>query len=140
MRPAIMSGLICLLLAIVVSTGRSSEIAESVDLIEFNHFHDVKGNEVYQQMIFYEWSHERNQYEVRAWLLDDERDGQSRRPTRTYSDNRYHVRWFDRDQKINRHLHSVHFRESWSQVDPERANKTLLPEAARVALVKMESK
>ncbi|MDZ4850880.1 MAG: hypothetical protein SGI77_16460 [Pirellulaceae bacterium] len=125
-----------LLIAIVDSSSSSSVCSEEVDLIELNHFHDCLGRHVYDQVIFYEWSSELNQYHVRAWCLVEEREPTSRRPTRTYSDNRYHVRWHDRDQNLSRRISSQHFRESWTQVDPERANKKLLDERSRTALVK----
>jgi len=114
----------------------SSVCTEEVDLIELNHFHDCLGRHVYDQVIFYEWSDELQRYHVRAWCLVEDREPVSRRPTRSYTDNRYHVRWYDRDQNLNRRISSQHYRESWTQVDPERANKKLLDERLRTSLVK----
>jgi len=114
----------------------SSVCSEEVDLIELNHFHDCLGRHVYDQVIFYEWSAELQRYHVRAWCLVEDREPSSRRPTQTYTDNRHHVQWHDRDQHLNRKISSQHFRESWTQVDPERANKKLLDERLRTSLVK----
>ena len=125
------------ILALALSNSTSSKICtEQVDLIELNHFYDCLGRHVYDQVIFYEWSEEHLQYHVRAWCLVEDRELENRRPVRSYSDDRYYVRWHDRDQNLNRCLTSLHFRESWTQVDPERANKKLLDERQRTALIK----
>ncbi len=124
-----------LALALSNSTG-SKTCTEQVDLIELNHFHDCLGRHVYDQVIFYEWSEEHLQYHVRAWCLVEDRELENRRPVKSYSDDRYHVRWHDRDQNLNRCITSLHFRESWTQIDPERANKKLLDERQRTALIK----
>jgi hypothetical protein len=112
-----------------------AEARESVDMIELNHFHDVLGRHVYDQVIFYDWSPERQEFHVRAWMLVDDRE-QSRRPGKNYSSGRYVVRWFDHEQKFNRCITASAYRESWTQIDPERANKKLLDERQRVLLIK----
>jgi hypothetical protein len=124
---------ILLLLAAVLPT--SSRLDESVDMIELNHFHDSFGRHLYDQVIFYEWSIEHQRYHVRAWLLIEDHNPAQKRPERSYRDNRYHVRWHDRDSRVNRHVHSQHYRESWTQTDPERANKKLLDERDRKSLI-----
>jgi hypothetical protein len=131
------------LLLVMVTVGDQqlhSTAHESVDLIELNHFHDDAGRPVYDQVIFYEWSTGEGKYHVRAWCLVEPKDPISRRPSQTFSDNRYHVRWFDSDQNIKRHISSGLFRESWTQSDPERANKKILDERNRTALYKRPSK
>lgn len=125
-----------LLLLLVAVLPTSSTIDESVDLIELNHFHDVLGRHVYDQVIFYEWSIEYQRYHVRTWVLVEDHDRSTKRPSKTYTDNRYHVRWHDRDSQVSRHVHSQHYRESWTQIDPERANKKLLDERDRKSLIR----
>jgi hypothetical protein len=125
-----------LLMMVIGESSVSSPCTEEVDLIELNHFHDCLGRHVYDQVIFYEWSHELQRYHVRAWCLVEDRELLSRRPAKSYSDNRYYVRWHDRDQQLQRHITSKHYRESWTQIDPERANKKLLDERLRTSLVK----
>ncbi len=125
-----------LLLMAIGESIASSNCSEEVDLIELNHFHDCLGRHVYDQVIFYEWSSEFQRYHVRAWCLVEDRETVSRRPTRSYTDNRYYVRWHDRDQNLHRHISSKLYRESWTQVDPERANKKMLDERLRTSLVK----
>ena len=49
--------------------------ADSVDLIELNHFYDDLGRHAYDQVIFYEWSAEFCRYHVISWcLVEDDRD------------------------------------------------------------------
>lgn len=125
-----------LLLCLALLSPSSNIATETVDLIELNHFHDCNGRHVYDQVIFYEWSEPLHEYHVRAWCLIEDREPENRRPTRSYSDDSHSVRWFDRDQQLHRTIRSQHFRESWTQVDPERANKKLLDERDRKSLIR----
>lgn len=121
--------LFCAILA-VGSDGTGSIIKEEVDLIEVNHFHDDLGRHVYDQVVFYSWSKAAGDYHVRSWcLLDDP----SRWPRKNFNSGKYHVFWFDRDQRLQREVLATHFLETWTQVDPERANKRLLDERYRTA-------
>ena len=121
----------------VIGTGSAArEVTEHVDLIELNHFHDCLGRHVYDQVIFYEWAPDASRYHVRAWCLIEDRDLINRRPTKRYSDNLYEVQWQDRDQNLLRIITGKHYRESWTQIDPERANKKLLDERERTVLIR----
>ena len=111
---------------------RPTAAAESVDLIEVNHFYDDLGRHVYDQVIFYEWAQDVGQHHVRAWCL---LDNPARTPFKSYQTDRWQIIWYDRDQRMTREIQSEHFRETWSQVDPERANKKLLDEKLRTALI-----
>ncbi len=123
-----------LLIVALGDVGFTDTAHENVDLIELNHFHDDLGRHVYDQVIFYEWSEAQAQYLVRAWCLLEPTELISRRPTQSHHDDRYHVRWFDPDQNIRRHLSSRLYRETWTQTDPERMNKRILDERNRTAL------
>ncbi len=125
-----------LLMVTLGNIDTSSSIHETVDLIELNHFHDEQGRPVYDQVIFYEWSASQAKYHVRAWCLVEPKEIVSRRPIHSHHDDRYHVRWFDNDQNIHRHISSPLYRETWTQTDPERANKKILDERNRTALYK----
>jgi len=121
----------------VIGTGSAArEVTEHVDLIELNHFHDCLGRHVYDQVIFYEWAPDASRYHVRAWCLIEDKDLVNRRPTKRYSDNLYEVQWQDRDQNLLRIITGTHYRESWTQIDPERANKKLLDERERTVLIR----
>jgi len=124
------------LIAVVGTGSTCREVNEHVDLVELNHFHDCLGRHVYDQVIFYEWAPDTSQYYVRAWCLIEDRDIVNRRPMKRYSDNLYEVQWQDRDQNLLRIITSTHYRESWTQVDPERANKKVLDERLRTVLIR----
>jgi hypothetical protein len=111
-------------------------VEESVDLVELNHFHDCLGRHVYDQVIFYEWCPARSLYLVRAWCLVEERDLVNRIPVKNYANDTYIVHWQDRDENLLREITATHYRESWTQIDPERANKKIHDEKLRVSLIK----
>ncbi len=123
-------------LILTMIVGLSATLRERVDLIELNHFHDENGKAVYDQVIFYEWSASQAKYHVRAWCLVEPKDVVSKRPIWQESDQSWHVRWHDTNDFADRHIASKLFRETWTQVDPERANKKILDERNRVALIK----
>jgi hypothetical protein len=124
---------ICLLLLAIVGDGR--DVArEHVDLLELNHFHDVNGRAVYSQVIFYDWAPDASAYHVRAWWISN--NAGTNEPARDYVGGFYRVRCYDVNEKMNREITARHYRETWSQVDPERANKKLLDERQRRGLIK----
>lgn len=99
---------------------------ETCDMIELHHMHDAQGKPVFDQIIFWDWSHEDNKYRVRAWRIVDNKERPEKRNGRwyiTYSDN-----------QIRRCFVAEHFRESWLQKDPEREDKREHPEHLRTAL------
>jgi hypothetical protein len=101
----------------------------SVDLIELNHFLDENGRQVFRQVIFYDWSAERKQFQVRAWRLVKQ---PSQLPKRSWEPEGYLVRWSDKAEI--REVFAKTMRETWSQQDPERTNRKLLPEDQRQPL------
>ena len=121
----------------IASSGNNMIIREQVDMIEVNHFHDDLGRHVYDQVVFYGWSKAAGDYHVRAWcLLDDP----SRWPRKNHVSGFYHLNWYDRDQRVHREIVAKHYLETWTQVDPERANKKLLDEKYRTALYRLPSR
>jgi len=113
-----------------------SELRESCDLLELNHFHDCYGKHVFDQLIFWRWDEPSSEYHVRAWTIDDTGD---KHPSRNYHNDTWTIRYFDSTQRFDRSIVSKHFRESWTQRDPERWNKRILDECNRVSLVKRRS-
>ena len=111
------------------SSTRSIVTREQVDLIEFNHFVDEDGREVFRQVIFYDWSKKHSRYHVRAWRLI-KRDSQV--PQRHWDPHRYTCTWLD--DGVIREVNSRSLRETWTQQDPERVNRQFLPEDKRVPL------
>lgn len=121
------------LLAIPSDPGpHGRDVTEKVDLIELNHFYDDLGRHAYDQVIFYDWSPDYRRFHVIAWCLVE--NDVSRMPTRNPGNGEYSVRWYDRDAKVRREVRSPLYRETWSQVDPERDNKKLLDEKYRSSL------
>lgn len=118
-------------------TWSSGELSQRVDLIELNHFYDDRGRHAYDQVIFYEWSPDYRRYHVVAWCLVENNLG--RMPTRDHDRDAYVVRWYDRDARMQRSVWSPAFRETWSQTDPERANKKLMDEKHRISLLRAPS-
>jgi hypothetical protein len=82
---------------------------EYVDCIELNHQHDDKGCYVFSQVIAWEFVPETKQKHVRAWELV-----KHQLPRTSDGITRY--------QSESMRIHSRIFRESWTQIDPERAD------------------
>lgn len=130
------SNVLLLALALVTSnSARSRDLTERVDLIELNHFYDELGRNMYDQVIFYEWSPDYRRFHVIAWCLVE--NDLSRMPTKVPGSDDYVVRWHDRDAKTRREVRASLYRETWSRVDPERANKKLLDEKLRTSLIRV---
>ena len=124
--------MIAILLLAIVAT--SSSCIEHVDCIELNHFYDHRGRLVYDQVIFYEPTPATGRFQVRAWCLTDDSESLNRRPILNHSTGLYQADWYDTDKRLQRTITSRLYRESWSQIDPERENKKSHDERLRVAL------
>jgi hypothetical protein len=129
--------MIAIVLALILSIPLklAGVAVESVDCIELNHFHDKRGCHVYDQVIFYERCVETGRLQVRSWCLVEDREHLNRRPVKNELTGVYRVEWYDSDKRMSRTITSRLFRESWTQVDPERENKKFLDERLRVSLV-----
>jgi hypothetical protein len=103
---------------------------QRVDLIELNHFIDQDGREVFRQVLFYDWSKKHHRYIVRAWRLVK---SDSQLPRRHWSPACYQCTWHD--EGLLREITAPAFRETWTQQDPERQNRKIVPEEERIPLV-----
>ena len=113
--------------AIVTDDSPTKTVArQRVDLIELNHFIDDEGREVFQQVVFYDWSAEHRQYHVRAWRLVKR---QSQTPIRHWNPNRFECTWHE--DGLMRRVTAPSMKETWSQKDPERVNRAFLAEDQR---------
>lgn len=99
---------------------------ESVDLIETNHFYDEHGRLVFDQVIFYDWSHGDARYQVRAWRLVK---NPNQLPVRDWSNGGYTALW--QDGEVLRKVHAPAVRESYLQYDPELIEREYLPKERR---------
>ena len=104
-------------------------IKQRVDLIELNHFVDEDGREVFRQVVFYDWSKTHHCFHVRAWRLIKR---ESQVPVRRWNPNQYQCTWHD--DGLLRQVWAPKLRETWTQRDPERVNRALLPEDQRIPL------
>ena len=135
-----MSFAFCLCVCASVSLKGNPSVDEYVDLIELNHFFDQQGRLVYDQVVFYERAPETGRFQVRAWCLVEDREYLNRRPVKNQETELYQVDWFDTDQRFLRKITSRLFRESWTQVDPERSNKKFHDERLRISLIQNPKK
>ena len=104
-------------------------IRQRVDLIELNHFVDEDGREVFRQVIFYDWCELDHRYHVRAWRLIKK---PAQLPRRSWDPPMVQCTWGD--EGLTKQVWAPRMRETWTQRDPERVNRTFLPEDQRVPL------
>lgn len=125
----------------VLSSQLINHHTEHVDCIELNHFCDSRGKLVFEQVIFWDRVPETGKFHVRAWCMTDDRETSNRRPVKNEQTGLYQVEWFDTDQRLRRKITSRIYRESWTQVDPEREDQSVHSERTRIAFahkMKME--
>jgi hypothetical protein len=113
----------------------SPAVRESCSLVELNHFYDEQGHLVFDQIIFYDWSPADARHTVRAWRLVKSPD---RVPYRDDFSRCWRVTW--QDDFILRDVRAPAFRETWTQYDPELAEREILPKERRKELLPVESK
>lgn len=121
-------------------TGKDSVITETVDAIECNHCYEEDGTLKFNQFIFYEFSHDYGRSHVMSWFMyhNDQHVNGVIRPVVKYDPNskEWTVKWRDRDGHITRIVKSKVFTETWTENDPERENKSLMPEKYRIGFKK----
>lgn len=101
-------------------------LRESVDLVELNHFYDFDGRLVFDQIIFQDWSERDARYQVVAWRLAKTPDIL---PERDFARGGYACVWVD--GSVVRSVRARDYRESWTQYDPELAEREVLPKERR---------
>lgn len=105
---------------------REDVATERVDLIEVNHFYDDQGRLVFDQLLFYDWSHDDGRYQLRAWRMVK---NNSQLPQRNWQSGGYVATWQDGD--VLRKISAASTRESWTQYDPELTEREFLPKEKR---------
>jgi hypothetical protein len=106
---------LCLLLYVGSPRSKSTYF----HLMELNHFYGRDGKHVYSQVILWHQNPATMRLEVGYWSLAD---------TEPLLENGLY-KWTDKE---GRAAHSRIFRESWSQIDPERANQKRLDQESRI--------
>ncbi len=126
--------LFLMLLTSTAPTPMSSTVADRVDLVEVNHYHDKQGQKVFDQLIFYDWSRQEKRFQVRDWrLIKSDRQ----LPRRDHRTNEYRIRWHD--EGVLREVLAHAQRETWTQYDPELLERAYLPQDQRTSLSSISS-
>jgi MarR-like DNA-binding transcriptional regulator SgrR of sgrS sRNA len=117
---------IILVLALVV--GSVKDRTYRCDMLELNHFHDYEGRPAFDQVILWKWDQLYSEYHVSEYYMVDQGKSteDNRVPQKNYSSGLYEA-WKGTNKVI-----APHYRESWTQIDPERADKKKLDERLRV--------
>jgi len=115
--------------ATVLSVSNASVVKDKVDLVEINHYHDARGEHVFDQLIFYDWSSQKHRFQVRAWRLIKT---ESQLPRRDHRAGNWLVRWHD--DGMLREVTAASQRETWTQYDPELMERENLPQDQRLDL------
>jgi hypothetical protein len=98
---------------------------ETVDLIEINHLYDEHGHPVFDQVLFYDWSAAHGRYQLRDWRL---LKSPNQIPLPSAKDREYVSVWNDfKAGDTVRATKSRIVRETWTQFDPELAERDFLP-------------
>jgi hypothetical protein len=118
-----------LFLTSFVSASNNAVIKDEVDLVEINHYHDARGEHVFDQLIFYDWSSQKHRFQVRAWRLIK---SENQLPRRDHRQGDWLVRWHD--DGILREVRASSQRETWTQYDPELVERDNLPQDQRLDL------
>jgi hypothetical protein len=116
-----------LLLVLILPIKDNTVLKDNVDLIEYNHYHDARGEHVFDQLIFYDWSNQKRRFQVRAWRLVKSEQQIPRR-----NKNGWMVRWHD-DGAL-REVTAKSQRETWTQYDPELEERNFLSQDQRLDL------
>ena len=124
MNPLILS--VSLAISSFAISPREDVATERVDLIEVNHFYDDQGRLVFDQLLFYDWSHDDGRYQLRAWRMVK---NTAQLPQRNWQSGGYAATWQDGD--VLRKISAPTIRESWTQYDPELTEREFLPKERR---------
>ena len=111
---------------------RSGVARDRCDLIELNSFYDDYGRLTFQQIIFYDWSHDEGRYQVRAWRLVKH---PAQLPQRDWINGGYVTTWSDGE--LLRVVRCGEVSETFTQFDRELAERDALPKERRAELTTM---
>jgi hypothetical protein len=117
-----------------ISSPHEVVLKDSVDLVEVNHYHDARGQHVFDQLIFYDWSSQKRRFQVRAWRL---MKSDNQLPRRDHRSGTWLVRWHD--DGAMREVTATSRRETWTQYDPELVERDNLPQEQRLDLSSWQS-
>ncbi|TWT30701.1 hypothetical protein [Blastopirellula retiformator] len=122
----VFGGLTCAIVS--AAETHTPAVHDRVDLIEVNHLYDCGGRHVLDQIIFWDW--DRDRFTVRAWRLIKDGNCLPRR-----NRNGVYVSYW-RDMYTMRKVVAPRKRETWTNYDPEVADREVLPMDCRWGLVR----
>lgn len=125
--------LLCVFLG-VGSLGGSFGIKERCDMIELNHYYDLSGKQIYDQVIYWRRRPQDGKYEVREWALVEDRESVSNRPRKDVNSGLWESYYKRQSDNYYLHVTAPIFKESHTMYDPERENKKMTPETSRIGL------
>lgn len=120
-----MTILSCSLGLVVAATGIvrvETVVDDSVDLIEINHVIQSDGRAEFTQIIFYDWVADEGRFQIRTWRMHKQ---VQRAPYFDGNADRYTLRFYDKG--LLREVHSKSVRHTWTNYDPEVAERKVLP-------------
>ena len=120
-----MSAVTCTLGLLLASAGIvpvETVVDDSVDLIEINHVSQSDGRAEFTQVIFYDWIADEGRFQIRTWRMHKQ---VQQEPYRDWNTDRYTLRFYDKG--ILREVHSKSVRHTWTNYDPEVAERKVLP-------------
>lgn len=115
-----------LLLVLLAVLPVESVAREGCDLIENNAYYDDQRRLVFDQILFYDWSHHDGRYQLRAWRM---LKNQSQLPRLNNATGRYECRWMDGD--VERIITAPVVRNTATQFDPELTEREHLAKELR---------
>ncbi len=115
------------LLLILISVLPSDRVArESCDRIELNSFYDDQARLVFDQVLFFDWSHEEGRYQLRGWRMVK---SESQLPRLDHARGVYVCDW--QDGEVHRIVTAPVLSVSRTQYDPELTEREFLPKERR---------
>lgn len=107
----------------------AAPIEDAVDVLEVNHLYDGDGRHIFDQLIGWNWHG--NELHVVFWRL---LKGREAFPQRRFASGVYEALWIDDGQA--RRVRGRSFRQTWTQHDPELANRQRWPQSQRRGLTR----
>lgn len=116
-----------ILLLFLISILPSPEpLRERCDRIEVNHFYDDDRRLVFDQLLFWDWSHDAGRFQLRAWRMVK---SPGAIPQYSHSRRCWQSNWYDGD--LWRCVEAECVTETWTQYDPELTDREFLPKEHR---------
>jgi len=94
-------------------------LEDKFDKVELNHFYDDQGRHTFDQVIWYDWDHLRNQHKVESWRLVKSPEIL---PVLNRNTNKYESLFYDKDAKFHLVI-ADYYIESWTQYDVELVDR-----------------